>query len=155
MRREAMACLMSAAAIVNTGCATIAHGTGQDVTVTSETPAAKVTLLTREKDGRMVQRLTGTTPIVLSVPRRANNLVIRLEREGCASVEMPLKRTMSAWVAGNLIVANPMSMQGMDNPSSQYPKQIAIGLPVMFGIDALTGGAYKLPRRVHAPPCGP
>jgi hypothetical protein len=26
-------------------------------------------------------------------------------------------------------------------------------LPVMFGIDVLAGGAYKLPRRVHAELC--
>ena len=154
MQRTAMACLV-AAAIVNIGCATIAHGTGQDVTVTSEPSAAHVTLLTREEDGRMVKRLTGTTPVVISVPRRAKNLVIRLERDGCPPVDMPLKRTVSGWVAGNLIVANPMSMQGMDNPGTQYPQQLLIGLPVMFGIDALTGGAYNLPKHVHAPPCGP
>jgi hypothetical protein len=46
-----------------------------------------------------------------------------------------------------------MSMQGMDNPGSGYAQQLLIGLPVMFGIDMLSGGAYKLPRRVHADLC--
>jgi len=155
MRRTVITALIGALATMNAACATIAHGTGQDVSITSDPVGAKVTILTRERDGGMKTRLSAAqTPVVVSLPRRASNLVVRVETDGCPSVEIPLKRTVSGWVAGNLIVANPFSMQGMDNPSTQYPAQLAIGLPVMFGIDALSGGAYKLPKRVHAPLCG-
>ena len=44
-------------------------------------------------------------------------------------------------------------MQGMDDPASGYAQQLLIGLPLFFGIDALAGGAYKLPNSVHADLC--
>ena len=155
MRRLVIAGLIATGSMSNAGCATIAHGTGQDVTITSDPIGARVTILTRERDGSMTTKLSAAqTPVVVSLPRRASNIVVRVQTEGCPYVEIPLKRSVSGWVAGNLIVANPLSMQGMSNPSTDYPRQLAIGLPVMFGVDALTGGAYKLPKRVHAPLCG-
>jgi hypothetical protein len=136
------------------GCATVAHGTGQTVSVTSNPPGATVTLLSAPPGQTAVVRATpGVTPIDLELWRRHADLVVRIEKAGCPAQELRLKRSVSGWTALNLVVANPMSMQGMDNPGSGYAQQLLIGLPVMFGIDMLSGGAYKLPRRVHADLC--
>lgn len=70
----------------------------------------------------------------------------------CQRVDLRLKRSVSGWIALDLIVANPLARQGFDS-DSQYWHQLAFGLPLTFGIDALTGGAYKLPRAVHAAVC--
>jgi hypothetical protein len=125
------------------------------VTVTSDPNGARVSVFTRDADGTLRERLrAGLTPIVLQLPRREATLTIRVEKDGCAPVDVPLQRTVSGWIAGNLIVANPLSMQGMTDPGRQYPRQLAIGLPLMFGVDALTGATFKLPKKVHAPVCG-
>ena len=136
------------------GCATVAHGTGQTVSVTTNPPGAAVTVLTAAPGKSPIVRATpGVTPIDLDLPRRDAHMVIRVEKAGCPAQEVRLKRSVSGWTAANLVIANPMSMQGMDNPGSQYAQQLAIGLPLFFGIDALSGGAYKLPRRVHVDLC--
>jgi hypothetical protein len=141
--------------IAVSGCATIAHGSRQTVTVTSDVPGATVTLLTKAPEQEPVVRSTpGITPVDVRAPRREQHLVVRVEKEGCPAAEVKLTRRVSAWVAGDLIPANPLSMQGMSHPSRQYPQQVFIGVPVMFGIDLLSGGAYKLPRRVHVDLCG-
>lgn len=51
------------------------------------------------------------------------------------------------------MIANPYSMQGMDDPPTGYTQQLLIGLRLFCGIDALSGGAYKVPRRVHVGLC--
>jgi len=154
MYRTLMGAALIASLMACVGCATVAHGTRQDVRVTSDPPGAAVTVLTREKSGEEIVRSTpGVTPIVLSLTRRDPNIVVRLSKEGCSPVDVPLKRSVSGWTAGNLIIANPLSMQGMDDPSTQYPFQVAMGLPLMFGLDAATGGAFKLPKHVTATLC--
>jgi hypothetical protein len=152
--RTLVAAALIAYLLACVGCATLAHGTRQDVRVTSDPPGAAVTVLTRDKSGKdVVRSRPGVTPIVLSLTRRDPNIVVRLEKEGCSPVDVPLKRSVSAWTAGNLIIANPLSMQGMDGPSTQYPFQLAMGLPLMFGVDAASGGAFKLPKHVTATLC--
>jgi hypothetical protein len=136
------------------GCATIAHGTGQTVSVTTNPPGAVVTVLTAKPGETPRVRLQpGVTPIKLDLPRRDGNIVIRVEKDGCPAQELRLKRSVSGWTAANLVIANPYSMQGMDDPASGYAQQLLIGLPLFFGIDALSGGAYKLPNSVHADLC--
>ena len=146
--------VLCALAVGGSGCATIAHGTRQTVTVASNPPGAVVTVLTA-KPGQpaVVRSRPGVTPIDVSLTRRDPHLLIRLEKEGCAPAEIRLKRSASGWIAGNLIAANPFAMQGMSHPETQYPMQLAIGVPLLFGIDALSGGAFKLPRRIDADLC--
>ena len=138
------------------GCATVAHGTRQTVSVTSNPAGAAVTVLTAAPGKTAVVRSRpGVTPIDLELTRRDGNIVIRVEREGCQAQELRLKRSVSGWTAANLVIANPYSMQGMSDPASGYAQQLLIGLPLFFGIDAVSGGAYKLPRRVHVDLCQP
>ena len=154
MRQAVLLACLTAAGLSAPGCATVAHGVRQTVRVTSDPAGAAVTVLSSPPGRDAVVRSTpGVTPIALSLTRRDPHIVIRVEKDGCAPVEIRLKRSVSGWIAGNLIVANPLSMQGMTDPATQYPVQLAVGLPVTFGIDALSGGAYKLPKAVHASLC--
>jgi hypothetical protein len=145
-----MFCLSS---VLVCGCATVAHGTRQTVNVTSDPPGVAVTVLSHPR-GRaaVVKSQPGVTPIALNLTRRDANIVIRLEKDGCPPVDLRLKRSVSGWVALDLAVANPYAQQGMSEPGG-YWKQLVVGLPLTFGIDALSGGAYKLPKAVHASVC--
>jgi hypothetical protein len=145
--------VLCASASVACGCATVVHGTRQTVKVTSDPPGAAVIVLSHRPGRAPIERSRpGVTPIELDLTRRDPNIVIRLERDGCPPVDLRLKRSVSGWVALDLFVANPYARQGMSNPSP-YLQQIAVGVPLTFGVDALTGGAFKLPKAVHASVC--
>lgn len=144
-------CVICAMAVGGTGCATIAHGSRQGVTLTSDPSGATVTVLS----GGTVKSTPGVTPIKLHLTRRDPNLAVRLEKAGCAPVEMRLKRSLSGWVFGNLIAANPLAQQGMDSASAgTYAGQLGV-TSAMFATDFLTGGAYKLPKAVDVRLCSP
>ena len=156
MRKQAWFGLAAAAALGGTGCATMAHGSRQSVIVTSEPPGARVTVLTAAPGAAPVVRsIPGVTPITLELTRRDPHIVIRFDSTGCAPVDVVVKRAVSGWVAGNLIVTNPVSMQGMTNPGTQYPVQVAVGLGLTLGLDAISGAMWKLPARIHATLCTP
>ena len=139
------------ALVLSSGCATIVHGPHQTVTVTSDPSGAAVIVLS--KDG--VKSTPGVTPIKLDLPRRDPHITVRLEKDGCAPVEVHLKRTTSGWVFTNLIAANPMQMQGYsgDNVGEKYSANVLIGVPLMFATDFATGGAYNLPKAIDVPLC--
>jgi len=150
MRRVVLLFVAVVAAVWSGGCATIAHGPRQTVTVTSEPSGAQVTVLSDPPTGnRRVRSKPGETPIKLELTRRESNFVVRLEKEGCLPAEVRLKRSVSGWIAGDLLPANPMNAQGLDS-ASDYPKMAASGLALTFGIDFLTGAAFKLPSHVQA-----
>jgi hypothetical protein len=150
--------LAAAATAVSTGCATIAHGPRQNVLVTAEPSGAQVTVLSGSPDGPQTLRSKpGVTPIKLSLARRDPNIVLRLEKAGCPPSELRLKRSVSGWTAANLVFANPYAAQGLDS-ASDYPQMALQGLAVGFGIDFVSGGAFKLPNSAHAvlgPPGSP
>jgi hypothetical protein len=149
MRHVFVLCVAAAAAAASSGCATLVHGTRQTVTVTSEPSGAQVTVLSDRPGGsRTVRSNPGVTPIQLQLTRREPNIVLRLEKDGCSPVEVRLKRTISGWIAPNLLSANPMAGQGLDS-ASDYPLVAAQGLAVTFGIDFLSGAAFKLPKTVQ------
>ena len=142
-----MVCL---SAIGGAGCATIAHGSGQTVTITSDPSGSAVTILA----GTAVMAQPGVTPVRVRLPRRETNLTIRVEKAGCAPAELPLKRGVSGWIFGNLIAANPFAQQGMDSASgANYAGQVAL-TSGMFGLDFLSGAAYTLPKAVDVRFCG-
>ena len=97
---------------------------------------------------RRVRSNPGATPLELHLWRRDPNIVVRLEKEGCQPKEVRLKRTVSGWIAGDLLPANPMNAQGLDS-ASDYPKMAASGLALTFGIDFLSGSAFNLPKLVQ------
>lgn len=137
-------------AILSAGCATMAHGTRQTVTVTSDPSGAAVIVLS----GATVKSRPGVTPIQLELTRRDPAIVIRLEKNGCQPAEVRLKRSPSGWMLGNLVVANPLAMQGYDrDPGKHYAIQVGVGLPLFFGADLLSGGGYTLPKAIDVPFC--
>jgi hypothetical protein len=149
MRRLSFLWIAAVAAAASAGCATIAHGPRQTVTVISEPSGAQVTVLSDPPKGeRRVRSSPGATPLQLHLWRRDPNLVVRLEKEGCLPLEVRLKRTVSGWIAGDLLPANPMNAQGLDS-ASDYPKMAASGLALTFGVDFVSGAAFKLPKLVQ------
>lgn len=150
--RRAAALAVLFAVVSGAGCATIVHGPRQSVTITSDPSGATVTVLSNGA----VKATPGVTPVKVKLPRRDANLTVRLEKAGCQPAELPLKRSVSGWVAGNLIAANPFAMQGYDSdPGGEYAKQLAFGVPALFAIDFLSGGAYKLPKAIDLRFCSP
>jgi hypothetical protein len=100
------------AALTLGACASIIHGTHQDVGISSDPTGASVTV-----DGH----LEGKTPYVASL-RRKDNHVVRIELPGYKPFETTVTRSVSGWVWGNIVFGG------------------LIGL----GVDAISGGLYKL-----------
>ena len=74
-------------------CATIMHGTTQEISIAS-TPTGATVLV----DGMKA----GTTPFVADLKRKDKH-VIRIELDGYQPFEMPISRATSGWVWGNLV----------------------------------------------------
>jgi len=84
---------LTVAALLSTGCASIMHGTSQDVGISSSPTNANVTV------DKVAQ---GQTPVVAKFSRKDNHIV-RLELDGYAPAEMTLTRSVSGWVWGNVV----------------------------------------------------
>jgi hypothetical protein len=80
-------------ALGSTGCATIMHGTRQDVSITSVPSGAAVTINGQDK---------GKTPVAVELPRKDKHL-LKLELPGYLAFEQYLVRKVSGWVWGNLV----------------------------------------------------
>lgn len=76
------------------GCASIMHGTRQDLSVNSMPSGAKVFV----RGVHMV-----TTPSVVELKRKDSDIVLRFEKDGYEPVEVALHRTMDGWVWGNVL----------------------------------------------------
>ena len=74
-------------------CATIMHGTGQDIGFNSSPTNAKVMV-----DGQP----RGNTPVIVKLSRKDNH-VVRMELEGYQPFEATLTHGVSGWVWGNLV----------------------------------------------------
>jgi hypothetical protein len=74
-------------------CATIMHGTSQDVGLSSSPSAAKVTV-----DNVPL----GNTPLITKLSRKDNHIV-KFEMDGYAPFEATMTRGVSGWVWGNLV----------------------------------------------------
>ena len=81
------------ASLAVAACASIIHGTRQDVGISSSPSAAQVTV-----DGLQ----TGTTPVVAHLTRKDNHIV-RIELAGYKPYETTLTRKVSGWVWGNIV----------------------------------------------------
>lgn len=76
-----------------TACASIMHGTTQDIGFSSNPTSARVTV-----DGQP----HGNTPVVLKLARKDNHIV-RMELDGYQPFEATLTRGTSGWVWGNIV----------------------------------------------------
>src|SRR5262245_14468128 len=112
------------------GCATLAHGRFQEVTITSEPSGALVFR------GNM---LLGVTPLRSRFVRRESRLVLRFEKQGYQSATVPLERGKSAWLAADAAMG-PMQLANQGLESSSERATAAIVAPsILLGIDFATG----------------
>jgi hypothetical protein len=102
----------------STGCATIVGG-GSSQPVSFQSTPASATFTVQSASG--LEMAQGTTPSVVSLPR-SNEYQVRIDLEGYQPQTVALTRGINGWIWGNLFV----------------------GWIVGFGIDFLTGSAYKL-----------
>jgi uncharacterized protein YceK len=75
------------------GCATIMHGTSQDIGITSHPTGARVTIDNQE---------FGTTPVVAKLSRKDNH-TIHMELPGYQPDDATVTRSTSGWVWGNIV----------------------------------------------------
>ena len=81
------------AALLIVGCATILHGTKQNIAVSSVPTGAKVIV----KGVHMA-----TTPAAVELSRKESHIILRFEKEGYELVEVALIRSTDGWIAGNI-----------------------------------------------------
>src|SRR6266404_2478012 len=74
------------------GCATIIHGTRQDVGISSTPTGASVSIDNTEN---------GKTPLIAKLTRKDNHIV-KIELAGYQTFEATLTRSVSGWVWGNI-----------------------------------------------------
>lgn len=74
-------------------CATIIHGSRQEVGITSNPASAKVTV-----DGQLM----GKTPLITKLTRKESHIV-KVEMEGYLPYETQFTRKVDVWIAGNII----------------------------------------------------
>lgn len=76
------------------GCATVIHGTRQDVGISSTPTGASITIDNLQ---------SGTTPIFAKL-RRKENHVVRITLPGYQSMDLTLTSSVSGWVWGNVAI---------------------------------------------------
>lgn len=85
--------IVAVASILLAGCATIMHGTSEDIGFSSTPTNAKISV-----DNQPV----GQTPTIAKLSRKDNHIV-RMELDGYQPFEATLTRNVSGWVWGNII----------------------------------------------------
>jgi hypothetical protein len=104
------------------GCATIMHGSKQDVGVSSMPTGATV---------RVDSQDLGRTPVVAKLKRKENHIV-RVELDGYKPFEGTLTRTTSGWVWGNILFGGLIGLAVDASTGGLYkltPEQVAAQLP--------------------------
>lgn len=112
-------------------CATVMHSGPETVTITSEPPAAQVTITNLWTQQTVLQ---ATTPAVASLARHAGYMQparyqIVLEKPGYQPHVLRLEARVDERYFGNFVAGGPLGF---------------------LVIDPLTGAMYALPSRVHA-----
>ncbi|MEA3174713.1 MAG: hypothetical protein QOF42_2124 [Gammaproteobacteria bacterium] len=93
LSRFAIAASFGALAFGLSGCASIIHGTHQDVGISSNPTGASVTI---------DSVVTGTTPVIAKLTRKSNHIV-QMELPGYQPFEATLTCGVSGWVWGNVV----------------------------------------------------
>jgi PEGA domain-containing protein len=121
-----------AIAVVLCSCASIIHGTHQDVGISSNPTGAQVSV-----DGQV----KGTTPVVANLTRKDNHIV-RIELAGYKPYETTLTRKVSGWVWGNIVFGGLIGLAVDAINGALYnltPEQVSAAL--------LAGTARMVPSR--------
>ena len=92
MNRTTLVALITSA-IALTACASIMHGTSQDVGISSTPTSASVTVDNTAQ---------GQTPFVAKLSRKDNH-IIHIAADGYQPADLTLTRSTSGWVWGNLL----------------------------------------------------
>lgn len=79
--------------VLLTNCATIIHGTKQDVSISSNPSKAVVTIDNAEK---------GITPVTVKLSRKDHHTVL-INLDGFMPYETKLTRKVDGWIAGNIV----------------------------------------------------
>lgn len=75
------------------GCASIAHGSSQNVSISTEPPGADV---------RLDNGVNVTTPSQIKLQRK-NDYIVTISKAGYQTQVIPLNSVLSGWLAGNLV----------------------------------------------------
>lgn len=134
---------VSLVVLLSTGCATIMHGTSQDVGLSSTPTNAKVMVDNHE---------LGKTPTVVKLSRKDNHIV-RMELDGYQPFEATITRSTSGWVWGNLVFGGLIGLVVDATSGGLYklsPEQVAgqfaaQGARVMPAKDGLYVGVVLRP----------
>ena len=100
------------------GCASIMHGTSQDVGLSSTPTNAKVTVDNKE---------LGHTPVIAKLSRKDNHIV-KMEIDGYQPFEATLTRKTSGWVWGNIVFGGLIGLAVDAGTGGMYqltPEQVA------------------------------
>lgn len=104
------------------GCATIVHGSRQDVFVKSEPSGAVV----------RVGATATKTPGFLTLDRKQSIYVLVFEKEGYKPIEVELRRKMDSWFFGNIIIGGIIGIV-IDFTNGSAYKLIPSEVNVVFG----------------------
>ncbi|MBI5463599.1 MAG: PEGA domain-containing protein, partial [Ignavibacteriales bacterium] len=86
--------LLFAAALLFSGCATIMHGTHQEIEVSSSPSGARVWVDNNE---------VGVSPLFVEV-KRSDEHILRIELSGYQRAELTITKRMSGWLLADLVV---------------------------------------------------
>jgi hypothetical protein len=114
------------AILVLAACASIIHGSRQQVSISSTPSNARVTVNGQPQ---------GATPVVVRLKRKDLHTV-RLELEGYQPVEIPLRRKVSGWVWGNIVFGGLIGLAVDAGTGAMYkltPEQVVTTLPAAVG----------------------
>jgi hypothetical protein len=145
-----VALAVSSAALLSSGCATIANGRYQRVQVETNPPAAKVFV-------SGIQRQTKAAPLQFESPgevvlhRKEKHVTLRIEKEGYEPAEILLQRKGSQWtpIGGASFLGLGVMMGLLEGGAAVALGLGAANLGISVGIDLATGSAYGLdPSRV-------
>ena len=141
--RMAASTLMLAVILSTSGaCASLRHPLPQTVWVHSRPSGADVFV-----DDRHV----GVTPVQLSPNRHDRRTVLRLEKDGFESEQLPIRRTLSRLLWGNLVFPTLVSIGASQEARGAEIAQVFATYSVLtFGIDFMSGAALRFPPRVRA-----
>lgn len=131
-------------ALLSAGCATIFHGRTQRIEVVTDPPGA-----TAVAGGQRI-----STPGFLLLRRDQTDLEIRIVKEGYAARTVRLTRRVSGLVWANLgwaglglavgATQRPLFSRTSDSPGNAWAVGGAGAAAFGFGVDFVTGGAYRL-----------
>ena len=138
--------LLAGGLALTAGCATIMHGSSQEIAIGSAPTGARVIV-----DGVAA----GVTPYVADLKRKDKH-VIRIEMDGYEPFEMPISRATSGWVWGNLVFGGLPGLAVDAITGGLYklkPEEISASLREQ-GVSVAEGADYLVVAVVLEPQAG-